>query len=71
MLYTTQRPNELGYTYDLLDLRLNNHTFLTEKATFIGILKSNQNKILFPEAVWSQFKDYLKKHYSKLPGRID
>lgn len=71
ILYTTQRPNELGYTYDILDVRLNNHTILAAKSNYVAILKSNQNKILFPKALWTQFKSYMMKHYSHIPSRLE
>lgn len=71
ILYTTQRPNELGYTYDILDVRLNNHTILAAKSNYVGILKSNQNRILFPKALWTQFKSYMMKHYSHIPSRLE
>ena len=71
ILYTTQRPNELGYTYDILDVRLNNHTILAAKSNYVAILKSNQNKILFPKALWTQFKSYMMKHYSHIPSRVE
>ena len=71
MLYTTQRPNELGYTYDILDVRLNNQTFLAAKSNYVAILKSNQNRILFPKELWTQFKSYMMKHYSHIPSRLE
>lgn len=81
MLWTVQRENELGYTYDVYDMRIQNMTFvdwqvktkiyLDSQKPIPAEIKTNDNYIRLPKSIWRQYIQSMKNRYPDLPGDSD
>lgn len=80
LFYTTQIPNELGYTYDVVDLRTNNQSFVSKSDVILAIdddaqkvsalLTTTESRILLPPEIYDKWVAFMKDHFSHLPGTL-
>ena len=69
-----QRRDEIGYTFDLQDLRLNNESFTGLTALGLNrvvLLETAFLEIRVPQDLYDQYVEAMKELYSELPGVSD